>query len=377
MTKAERCFDVLIVGGGPAGAAAAIALARRGAEVLLVERRAFPRSKVCGGCLGPRAIACLNQLDIDPLLLAGAARLDRVRIAVRQARAELPLPAGVAVDRAALDMELLGTARAAGAEIWTEARAWVDGVVDDGRRVRVEHRAKLLTVAAGLVLLATGLPPTSAMGPGVRVGLSQTRRALGSSGPAEGEVQMVAGTGGYLGMVRYADGRLNVAASIRAASLRGARPGELVDELLSETGMPALSWREGWKGTPPLRTWSPVEFEDRVLPIGDAAGFWEPFTGEGIGWSLEAGIGVASVALEFGEDWDRRRAAAWLRAQRARTRRLQRRSRIVAALSSHPRMAGLALTVVRRLPATGRWLVPATPARSVVGKGPAAAQGAA
>ncbi len=378
MTADTRRVEALVIGGGPAGAAAAITLARSGADVLLVERRAFPRPKVCGGCLGPRAIACLHDLGLDPTRIDGAMLLDRVRVHVAGTDAVLPLPEGVAVDRSDLDQRLLVLAEEAGVEVWTEARARVDEELPGGRRVRVERRAGASVITANIVVLATGLPPTSATAPGARVGLSQTRRLTGPlPGPPEGEVWMVSGTLGYIGMVRFGDGRLNVAASLQASALGDLSPGARVDEVLIEAGLPPLRWHDGWTGTPPLRAHPSENVEARVLPVGDAAGFWEPFTGEGIGWALEAGIAVAPVALELGPDWSHHRAAAWLRDRRVWMRKVQARSRTVAAISARPRIARAALGLIRRVPAAGRWLIPTAAIGGTTGKMPGAARGAA
>lgn len=378
MTVDTRRVEVLVVGGGPAGAAAAIELARLGADVLLVERRAFPRPKVCGGCLGPRAIACLRQLGLDPTRLEGAMPLDRVRVHVPGANAVLPLPEGIAVDRADFDQRLLVLAQEAGAEVWTEARARIDEEVAAGRRVRVEGRDGVNVVVANAVVLATGLPSSPASAPGARVGLSQTRPVTGMlSGPPGGEVWMVSGTLGYIGMVRLAERRLNVAASIPASALGDSTPSARVDEILVEAGLPALGWHDGWTGTPPLHAHAPDLVENRVLPVGDAAGFWEPFTGEGIGWGLEAGIAVAPVALELGRHWDPQRAAAWMRDRHAWMRKVQTRSRTVAAISARPRIARVALGLIGRVPAAGRWLIPTAPIGGPSGKTSGASRGAA
>lgn len=381
MKTSESCVDVLVIGGGPAGAAAAIELARNGADMLLVERRSFPRLKVCGGCLGPRAMACLRHLDLDPAAFDGAMRLDRVRMVMGSARAVLPLADSVAVDRAELDHRLLERARAEGAEVWMQARARIGEEVDDGRRVYVTVRDSTVTVIARIVVLATGLAPAPATAPDARVGLGQSRRIDPRSPegqrPSEGEVWMVSGSRGYIGMVRFADGRLNVAASMLASAFDHGSPGEQVDKILVDAGLPALGWHDGWTGTPPLRAQLCDEVENRILPVGDAAGFWEPFTGEGIGWGLEAGIAVAPAALDLGRCWDPRRVAAWTRERRAWMRKVQARSRTVAAISAHPRLARAALGLIRQVPAAGRWLVPAASAVGAVQNASGAARGAA
>ncbi len=378
MTSSTRRVEALVIGGGPAGAAAAIELARAGADVLLVERRSFPRPKVCGGCLGPRAIACLHQLGLEPALIDGAIRLNKVRVHVAGAQAELPLPQGLAVDRAEFDQRLLALVRVQGADVWSAARARIGELSSAGRSVRVELKDGVQTVIARVVVLATGLPSSPASAPGARIGLSQTRSVTGMlSGPPEGEVWMVSGSLGYIGMVRFAEGRLNVAASIPASALADSTPSVRVDEVLIEAGLPPLRWHDGWTGTPPLRAHPPEIVEERVLPVGDAAGFWEPFTGEGIGWGLEAGIAVAPVAVDLGRNWDPRGAAAWLRERQAWMCKVQTRSRTVAAISARPRIARAALGLIRTVPAAGQWLIPAAPTGGGPDQRPGAARGVA
>ena len=97
-------WDVVVVGAGPAGAAAAIGLAQLGRRVLLVEAKAFPRDKVCGGCLNARAWNQLQQLGVDQALLqAGAARLDKMRLITGRHSAAWQLPEMTACSRRLLD----------------------------------------------------------------------------------------------------------------------------------------------------------------------------------------------------------------------------------------------------------------------------------
>ena len=69
----RKTWDAVVVGAGPAGAMAAIELGRQGLATLLVERQAFPREKVCGGCLNSRSLAILQEVGLfEDLLAAGA-----------------------------------------------------------------------------------------------------------------------------------------------------------------------------------------------------------------------------------------------------------------------------------------------------------------
>ncbi len=120
--------EVLILGGGVAGCAASIALARKGRSVTLIEREPAPRHKVCGEFLSGEALEDLHALGIDVASL-GAVPIDRVRLAAARRAAEAPLPFPAAsLTRKALDTALHAAALAAGVR------------VERGRSVQSLHR---------------------------------------------------------------------------------------------------------------------------------------------------------------------------------------------------------------------------------------------
>jgi len=109
--------EVLIVGGGVAGCAASIALARKGRSVTLIERELSPRHKVCGEFLSGEALEDLHALGIDVASL-GAVPLNYVRLAAARRAAEAPLPFPAAsLTRKALDTVLIAAAIAAGVRV--------------------------------------------------------------------------------------------------------------------------------------------------------------------------------------------------------------------------------------------------------------------
>ncbi len=139
--------DVLVAGGGPAGAACAITLARGGRRVLLVEREPGPREKVCGEFLGADALACLAALGIDPLALGGV-RIAEARVARGTGAASCALPFAAGACRAACWMRRCSMAAAAsGARLlrgvavrdaMREGEAWCLRLAD-GSRLRAPH----------------------------------------------------------------------------------------------------------------------------------------------------------------------------------------------------------------------------------------------
>src|ERR1700733_7012725 len=146
--------EVLILGGGVAGCAASIALARKGRSVTLIEREPTPRHKVCGEFLSGEALEDLRALGIDVASL-GAVPIDYVRLAAARRAAEAPLPFPAAsLTRKALDKALIAEAIAAGVRVErgrgvqalarTTSNAW-QATLDDGA-----------TREATTVFLATG-----------------------------------------------------------------------------------------------------------------------------------------------------------------------------------------------------------------------------
>ncbi|MBI4475557.1 MAG: NAD(P)/FAD-dependent oxidoreductase, partial [Acidobacteria bacterium] len=107
--------DVLIIGAGPAGSAAALALARKGASVAFVDRAAFPRDKICGDALIPDALAALEHLGLRESVCRAAKRLDRIRLYSANGRFTTIRGECACLPRAVLDNLLLEAARAAGA----------------------------------------------------------------------------------------------------------------------------------------------------------------------------------------------------------------------------------------------------------------------
>src|SRR5262249_29622163 len=121
---AQRLWDVIVVGAGPAGALAARELARRGLAVLLVDQASFPRGKGCGCCLSLRTLSRLASVGLGDLpVRLGAVPLHEFCVAAAGRRAVVPLPGGAALSREALDAALVEAAAAAGASFLPETLA--------------------------------------------------------------------------------------------------------------------------------------------------------------------------------------------------------------------------------------------------------------
>jgi len=140
--------DVLVIGGGPAGAAAGYWLARAGHDVCVIERKTFPRDKTCGDGLTPRAVKQLADMGLEPAIAAAHHRHDGLRALAHGITLELPWPEhpdfppyGYVVRRRDLDGMVAEHARAAGATLRTGTEAVApllrDGLVT-GAKVKVK-----------------------------------------------------------------------------------------------------------------------------------------------------------------------------------------------------------------------------------------------
>ena len=256
---ASVVWDALVIGAGPAGALAAQQLARGGARVLLVDRQAFPRAKVCGGCVNERAMSLLRSCGLDDVARALPGQpLTDFHVVSRGRTCRFPLSGGRAVSRAVLDAGLVHAAIAAGADFLPETTALVEpeGCDDDDAARRVELRGQRqdpeghgVDVASRVVLAADGLAGASVqrlpqmechVSPASRIGLGAI---VGDAPPsfAPGVVYMAVGKHGYVGLVRIEQGALNVAAAVDAQLVKqSGGPGRAVAALIAEAGLPAI-----------------------------------------------------------------------------------------------------------------------------------------
>jgi flavin-dependent dehydrogenase len=178
----------------------------------------------------------------------------------------------------------------------------------------------------------------------------------------EGTVSMSVGRDGYVGMVRVPDGTINLAAAVDPRHLREDGPAAVVRAILAEAGTqppPSLESAE-WRGTGLLTRQSPRVAGKRLLLLGDAAGYVEPFTGEGMTWAMLSALAVAPLAkkwLDSGRKDSRQLsgwAKEWSRQHRTLVARRQRSCRILAVLLRHPRLVQTSLGVLSAIPMVAR-----------------------
>ncbi len=357
-----RVREAVVVGGGPGGAVAALTLARAGCDVVLAERASFPRFKVCGGCLTGAAMAALADLDLATLPAAvGGRSFARLRLVRGGTRAEVAVRPGVAVAREQLDAALVEEARRAGADVRLGTEARVGPADDGGRTVRLRDAGGEEEVRARMVVMATGLSgPGFPAGegfederrPGSRLGVGAVVAGLGAEVP-DGTIVMAVERGGYVGLVRVGGGRLAVAGAFDPAAVQGAGgPGPAVARLLRRAGGPAVPGLEEakWRGTPFLTARRRRVAGRRLVVLGDAAGFIEPFTGEGMAWAMAAALAAAPLVEEGVRTWDDRLAARWQVTWTRLVGRRQLRCRLLALSLRRPVAVAAAVRLLRVAP---------------------------
>lgn len=312
-----RRTPVLIVGGGPAGSAAAITLARAGLTPELFERCSGARDVVCGGFVGWDALRELRSLGVDIAAL-GARPITRLRLVAGSGAVEADLPhAAAGLSRRVLDSALLEAAEAAGAR------------VQRGRAVRSADLARRIVragneeVAGDALFLATGkhelrgaarVIPAGAAEPAV--GLRAALPPLAARQQAlSGVVELHLFEGGYAGLLQQEDGSTNLCLSVsraRLAAAGGTAP--LLQQVLAES--PRLAERIGpdlparfaaVAGVP--YGWRNREAQDRVFRLGDQAAVIASLAGDGIAIALASGRGAAAALLARGAE----SAAHWQR----------------------------------------------------------------
>lgn len=330
---------VLVVGGGLAGAAAAIDLAGAGGTPLLIEREAGEHDKICGEFLSGEAVAALAGVGVDARAL-GAVPITRVTLHAghRQASALLPFPA-LSLSRRVLDAAMLEQAARVGVEV--QRGVSVRGIAGCiAQTTAGDIRADTLLLASGKHDVRGAPRPD---GPD-EIGFKMYFRAPALSARLAGTVAVTFFDGGYAGLQPVEGGRLNLCLLVDGAHYRdlGSWPA-LLARLCREPGLAPLADAQPLLPRPLAISRVPYGHlarasDDGVWRLGDQAAVIPSFCGDGMAIALESGR-LAAQMLGQGA-----RAPDYQRALLARTRRPVTLAMAALAVARHPvgRLAAIA-----------------------------------
>jgi menaquinone-9 beta-reductase len=324
-------YDVIVVGAGPAGSAAATLLAEAGIRTLLLEEKRMPRHKVCGEFITPESFPTLERLGLmDTLVKAGAREIRTLTMCARNGR-ELSVPisqisgsqAALGLSRARLDHIMLDRARSAGATC-IEGAAVKQCFFDAGNPTGVEAlmlaSGEFVRFGALLVVDASGRNSRLMFDRHEQTGPSRHSRSYAGSRASrfyamkahlegvvgiEDRVELYFFRHGYGGLSAIEGGLTNLCFITSEQVLRRCSGDAMkVVESSVATNPAARARLRGARATGKWLTVGPLTFgkrglsRDRVIAIGDAAGMIDPFTGAGIQIALRSGEILAQSVMD-------------------------------------------------------------------------------
>jgi flavin-dependent dehydrogenase len=378
-------FDALIIGGGPAGATAALLLAKAGWAVAVVEKAAFPRRKVCGEYIAPTNHSLFKQFGIlEDVLQHSGPEVQRVGLVSKSGPviAKMPHSSSLAagwgrgVRREILDTLLLDCAKRAGAQVW---QPWSVVEVRRSKNIfvsRIESKTtnEKVEIESRVVIAAHG---SWGIGPLPTQPVRQTSKASdllafkayfeNSLLPSD-TMTMLVFPGGYAGTASCDSDLVSFSCCIRRDRLEEIRRhsmNEKAGEAAFRHIVESCPWlREGlhearlngeWLATGPIRPGIRQRYKEGIFLVGNAAGEAHPTIADGISMAIQSAWLLSQRLTEqpphaltdaklqnVGRDYNR----AWLRAFRLRIRAAEVFARLALSNEAH----GLLLPVVRAFP---------------------------
>ena len=323
-------YDVIIAGGGPAGSSAAIQLVAKGARVLLVEEKKFPRAKLCGEFISPECLTHFKRLGVfDRMTSAGGAALTETVFYSGRGRS-VAVPSAwfgtgataLGLSRSEMDHVLLQRAREAGVSVLEQTHA--SGLIhEEGlvRGIRVKSDAGTGDYRSLLTIDATGrvrglarhaiegddrsAPQVSQRPKGTKRPFVAFKVHLENTRAADGACEIYSYRGGYGGLSSVEGGASNLCFIVSAHEVRrhGSDPEMVMHEVLMKNPRAGYTLRNA-RATPPWLSVALDTFGARapapargLLSVGDAAAFIDPFTGSGMLMALESGQIAAQTIL--------------------------------------------------------------------------------
>lgn len=318
----EDLTDLAIIGGGPAGAAAALEARRHGMRVAIWDRDQFPRDKVCGEFLSAESLPLLDE-EIPVALGRGAPiRCSEFISPSGRVRAFALTHPGRGLSRRVLDEALWNATASAGAyahpgQAVLRVRR-LDPLKERGATWEVESSSGTYTKTAALLVACgrwwsiDGFPSPAREGKDGATGPWMGAKAHFKGLAHRDAVEMYYFPGGYCGLAPIEDGIYNACCLVHRSLVRGVGAGEF-GNFAAWLGVVARhsALNERLRGsaqvsetlsTAPLRPARRRANHDGVLLMGDAAGFLDPFTGDGISMALHSG---RLAAEELAKAWSK------------------------------------------------------------------------
>jgi flavin-dependent dehydrogenase len=380
-----KCYDALVIGAGPAGATAALMLARAGWSVAIVEKAPFPRRKVCGEFISATSLPLLREFGINGAYLAQAGPpVRQVGLYAGNTMVAADMPHlrdgaelfGRALGREHFDALMLSAAAISGADVFqpwtlTELMPGMDGytgiAVAKDKRETVKLQARIVIAAHGSWesgMLPTQIPDALPRGSDL---FAFKAHFYHCSLPAE-LMPLLVFPGGYGGMVHSDGGRVSLSCCIRRDTLARCRrqwPHVKAAEAVIahiraacrgvDAALHGATRDAAWLSAGPIRPGIRAFRRDGIFTVGNAAGEAHPIIAEGISMAIQsswllcerliarqdeilAGRGTAALASDY--------AASW---RRNFSRRVHA-SALFAYLATRPAAARVAAALLERIP---------------------------
>lgn len=373
----NKNWDVVVIGAGVAGATAALLSARRGFKTILVESKAFPREKVCGGCLNRRAQASLQRLGIlDDVIAAGAVELNRLELRILKVVGNWSIPKLLSIRRSTLDQLIVDHATRAGVTLIAETQAKVsmDLLQEralDRKQIALRRGKEHCLLHSKLVIVADGLTRSSLRDDAQFQSVVESDSRVGVQAflqPSDTESWLSPGTltmcvahGGYVGLSHTDGGVVDLAAAIDPKSIGDKHAiVSVIERLLYNTLGQTITLPSGlvWRSTPQLTRSSKIVAGNRLLVIGDSIGYVEPFTGEGMSWAFSSAEAVLPLVEEaIYQGWSTRLAEKWTTWVDKDHFRKQTQCRWMARQLHRPRFAAWIVHACEKIPSLRAYLI--------------------